>query len=44
MRCVHMHQRIFAIEGCGHLSCVKSGVERTKEYNQTTKKISQVVN
>jgi uncharacterized metal-binding protein len=44
MRCVHMHQRILAIEGCGNLNCVKSDVERTREYNRTTGKISQVVN
>jgi hypothetical protein len=44
MKCVHMHQRIFATEGCGNLSCVKSDVERTREYNWTTGKTNQVVN
>jgi len=43
MKCVHMHQRIFAIEVCGNLSCIRSDVERIREYNQTIGKIGQVV-
>ncbi len=33
MVCVHMHQRILAIEGCGNLSCIWSIVQKDGEDN-----------
>jgi len=43
MGCVHMHQEIPTIEGCGNPSHVQSVVEKNGEDNQKLGKISQII-
>jgi hypothetical protein len=43
MECVHTHQKIPTIDGCGSLSHVQNFVEKTREDNQKVGKTNQVV-
>jgi len=42
MGCVHMHQRILAIEGCGNPSCIWSTVQKDGEDNWKVGKVGWV--
>jgi hypothetical protein len=42
--CVHMYQRILAIEGWGRPNCVWSTMEKTKENNRKAKKTYWTIN
>jgi len=44
MGCVHTHQKIPAIEGCGSLSCVQNVVEKYGEDNQEARKVGRAIN
>jgi hypothetical protein len=39
MGCVHMHQRIFGIEGCGNPSCIRNVVKKDVQNNKKAGKI-----
>jgi hypothetical protein len=43
MGCVHMHQGIPTIEGCGSPSHVQNVVEKNGENNQKLGKMSQII-
>ncbi len=44
MRCVHMHWRILAFEGCGNPNHVQNVMEKDAEDNQKAKKVGLIIN